>query len=95
MADWLGGTNDEVPKVWEAASRAQHRADTPPFLVIEGADDEATPVEMSRNFVEAMREAGREVEYVEIRGGHKDVPANAQIWPAVEGFMVGKMHPEE
>jgi acetyl esterase/lipase len=96
MADWLGGTIEEVPETWEAASPAHNvDADTPPFHVSHGTDDESTPVEMSRNFVEAMREAGRDVEYLELPGGHMDVPANPEIWPAIEGFLVSRMHPEE
>jgi acetyl esterase/lipase len=96
MASWLGGTIDEVPEVWEAASPAHNiDANTPPFLVIHGTDDEFTPVEMSRDFVAAMREAGRDVEYLELPGGHMDVPSHPELFPAIERFLVGTMHPEE
>ena len=96
MAGWLGGTIDEVPEVWEAASPAHNiDADTPPFLVIHGSDDEYTPVEMSRNFVAAMREAGRDVEYLELPGGHMEVPNDPEFGPAIQRFLVDRMQPEQ
>jgi acetyl esterase/lipase len=96
MAGWLGGTIDEVPEVWEAASPAPNiDADTPPFLVIHGSDDEYTPVEMSRNFADAMREAGRDVEYLELPGGHMEVPFHPEFMPAIGSFLVDRMQPEE
>jgi acetyl esterase/lipase len=96
MAAWLGGTIDEVPEVWEAASPTHNiDADTPPFLVIHGTDDEYTPVEMSRNFVAAMREAGREVEYLEPSGGHMEVPYDPEFMVTVERYLEVRMRPEE
>lgn len=96
MAGWLGGTTDEVPEAWEAASPAHNvDAETPPFLVIHGTDDEYTPVEMSRNFVEAMREAGREVEYVELAGGHMEVPYDPEFATTIDRFLLDKMRPAE
>lgn len=96
MAGWLGGTIEEVPQTWEAASPAHNiDAATPPFLVIHGSDDEYTPVEMSRNFVGAMREAGRDVDYSELPGGHMEVPFQPGFLAAVERFLVDRMHPHE
>jgi acetyl esterase/lipase len=97
MAGWLGGTIDEASEVWEAASPAHNiDADTPPFLVIHGTDDEYTPVQMSHNFVDAMREAGREVEYLELPGRHEEVYLdNPEFWPAVERFLLDRTHPGE
>ena len=97
MAGLLGGTIEEVPEAWEAASPA-HNIDTntPPLLVIHGTDDEYTPVQMSRNFVEAMREADRDVEYLELPGRHVEVYLdNPEFWPAIERFLVDRMHPAE
>ena len=96
MAGWLGGTIEEMPEAWEAASPAHNiDADTPPFLVIHGSEDEYTPVEMSRNFVAAMREAGRDVEYLELPGGHMEVPYDPEFGTAIERFLVDRMHPEQ
>jgi acetyl esterase/lipase len=95
-AGLLGGTLDEVPGAWEAASPAHNvDADTPPFLVIHGTDDETMPVEMSRNFVEAMREAGREVEYLELPGGHVEILSHPEFLPAVARYYVDRMNPAE
>ena len=85
-----------APGAWKRGSPVNYvRAEAPPFLVIHGTDDEYTPVEMSRNFVAAMREAGRDVEYLEPPGGHGEVPNDPEFLPAVERFLVDRMHPEQ
>lgn len=96
MARWLGGTIDEKPETWESASPAHNiDADTPPFLVIHGTNDEYTPVEMSRSFVAAMEEAGRDVEYQELPGGHMEVPFQPVFMSTVERFLAERMHPAD
>ena len=41
-----------------------------------------------------MREAGRDVEYLELPGGHMEVPSHPEFLPTVERFLVDRMHPE-
>jgi len=96
MAAWLGGTIDDVPEVWAAASPAHNiDAATPPFLVVHGADDEYTPVDMARSFADAMEKAGRDVEYLELPGGHMDVPFQPEFWSTVERYLVERMNPAQ
>ncbi len=47
------------------------------FLIFHGTDDRIVPVDQSRRFHQALKEAGRPVEYVEYEGeGHGLAPAN-------------------
>jgi len=65
--DLYGGTPSETPETYRDASPlAQVTADTAPFLLFHGADDENTSVEESRVFVEALYRAGVPVVYVEV-----------------------------
>ena len=64
--DLYGGTPSEAPDHYlDASPLAQVSADTVPFLIFHGADDENTSVEESRDMVDALHRAGVEVVYVE------------------------------
>ncbi|MBC7813614.1 MAG: alpha/beta hydrolase [Burkholderiales bacterium] len=64
--DLYGGTPSESPDTYRDASPlAQVSADSAPFLIFHGADDENTAVEESRDMVEALYTAGVPVVYVE------------------------------
>jgi acetyl esterase/lipase len=57
----FGGTVEEVPEVWRAASPTHNvDEDTVPFLVIHGNLDEDISIEAARNLAAALAEAGRE-----------------------------------
>jgi acetyl esterase/lipase len=61
-----GGTAYEVRENYLSASAlAQVDANTAPFLIFHGADDENISVEESRQMVDALHRAGVEVVYVE------------------------------
>ncbi len=63
----MGGTPSEVPERYNDASPlAQVSTDSAPFLIFHGADDEVVPVEESRQFVDALHQAGVAVVYVEL-----------------------------
>jgi dipeptidyl aminopeptidase/acylaminoacyl peptidase len=80
-ADWtgvfdrmFGGTVDEVPGVWQAASPTHNvDEDAVPFLIIHGNHDEEVPVEMARNLADALAEAGTAFVYAEVDAGHLDI----------------------
>jgi acetyl esterase/lipase len=46
------------------------RADSPPTFIAHGRDDDVVPVEHGREYAAALRDAGAEVEYAEVAGGH-------------------------
>jgi acetyl esterase/lipase len=64
--DFLGGTSQEKPEAYRAASPYMHidRA-TVPFLIIQGVRDPLVPVEQSRIFAQKLRENNVPVTYVE------------------------------
>jgi acetyl esterase/lipase len=62
----FGGTpNDVRANYLTASALAQVDANTAPFLIFHGADDENVSVEESRQMVDALHRAGVEVVYVE------------------------------
>ena len=52
---------------------------TPPMLVIHGTRDTLVPVREGEQFVEAMRDAGRPVDYVPVRGAEHAFDAFAAV----------------
>jgi acetyl esterase/lipase len=61
-----GGTPSGNPATYfDASPLAQVSAESAPFLIFHGADDENTAVQESRDMVDALHRAGVEVVYVE------------------------------
>jgi len=84
---FLGGTLEEIPAVWELASPLYHvSADDPPLLMIHGELDPVVPIAQSEIMLEAYRQAGLEATLIEIRGaGHGLKPLTADaISPSAE-----------
>jgi acetyl esterase/lipase len=66
VTNLMGGTPKDVPERYRDASPlAQVNANTVPFLIFHGADDEGVSIEQSRSLVDALHKAGVEVVYVE------------------------------
>lgn len=69
--EFLGGSPDEVPERYAAASPACRLPLHAPQLLVHGDADEDVPVELSRDYAAAATRAGDPVTYVELRGdGH-------------------------
>jgi len=84
---FLGGTLEEIPAVWELASPLYHvSADDPPLLMIHGELDPVVPIAQSEIMLEAYCQAGLEATLTEIRGaGHGLKPLTADaISPSAE-----------
>jgi len=76
----LGGTPARVPTRLRAASPMAALPLGVPQLLIHGLDDDTVPVALSRGYANTAREAGDEVELIELaRTGHMDFldPASA------------------
>jgi dipeptidyl aminopeptidase/acylaminoacyl peptidase len=89
VAQLLGGTPEEVPDRFAAASPAALVPIGVPVLCVHGALDATVPVSISESFAEKARLAGDEVELRVFDGedheGHLD-PANA-MWRAAAGWL--------
>ena len=84
---FLGGTLEEIPGVWELASPASHvSAGDPPLLIVHGSLDPVVPLAQSEIMLEAYRQAGLEVTLIEVSGaGHGLKPLTAEaISPSAE-----------
>ena len=77
MRDFLGGTPEEVPELFEAASPIrQVAADGPPTLLIHGGRDELVSPFQSRRLSEALAMAGAPCLHVELPWGRHGMEAN-------------------
>ena len=85
VGDLLGGAPDELPERYGLASPGERVPLGVPVLLTHGGRDEIVPPEVSRAYARAAREAGDEVDVVELEAedhfGHID-PANP-LWAAV------------
>ena len=69
----LGGSPEEYPDRYASADPMKMMPLKVPQLLLHGNADEALPVEWSRDYVNAARTAGENIEYIEIEnGGHMD-----------------------
>ena len=82
--DLLGGSPDEVPERYAAASPAELLPLGLRQLVVHGRRDDIVPPELSRTYVERARAAGDDVELVECDEGHFECldPAS-ESWAAI------------
>jgi acetyl esterase/lipase len=80
----LGGSPDDVPERYAAASPAALLPLGVRQLLVHGRRDDTVPVEMSRAYVARARDAGDEVELVETDEGHFDCLDSASAsWAAI------------
>jgi acetyl esterase/lipase len=71
LEKWFGGPPSKVPDQYALASPISHvAADSPPILLIHGADDSVVPVEQSKLFARKLHKAGRPVSLLVFEGGH-------------------------
>lgn len=76
MRTFLGGMPTDIPAVAMEAMPVTHvDGRDPPIFIAHGNADRVVPVECSRVFTEALREAGVKVEYHELAGGGHNLSA--------------------
>jgi acetyl esterase/lipase len=91
-----GGSIEEVPEVWTAAS-VVHNVDeeTVPLLVIHGNLDETVPIEDSRKLVSTLAASGVEHDFAEVETDHFDVLELDELSELIGAFLSDQLHPEE
>lgn len=69
--------------------------DHPPLFLIQGTEDSVVRPELTKDFVEKMKDAGADIKYMELEGGH-GVAYNEQLdvtEPALEEFFAKHLKP--
>jgi acetyl esterase/lipase len=87
---FLGGSPQEVPANYVAASPLDHVAATdPPMLLVHGLQDPLIPVSQSEEMAQALTSAGVRNQLILVRGGHKlDFPARySKLIPQILEFL--------
>lgn len=72
MAYWLGGSREELPEIYAAASPTSHLdRDDPPILLIHGTSDLIVPIRSARLMKAAAEQVGATCDVLELPGdGH-------------------------
>ena len=93
--EFLGGTPAEVPERYAAASPSALLPLETPMLLVHGDEDDRVPIRQSRDFAEAAREAGDEVEVAEFVGmGHFEVlDPKHESWTRTVAFLERMLGP--
>ena len=85
----LGGTPEEVPHRYDAASPARRLPVGVPLLLVHGERDEDVPAYMSREFAAAARKAGDDCELVVIddESHYEHLEPGSRCWAAVTEWL--------
>ncbi|MDP0499783.1 MAG: alpha/beta hydrolase [Verrucomicrobiota bacterium JB022] len=76
LSKFLGARSQSIPEKSREAMPITHvDAEDPPFFVAHGDADRTVPVTWSRDFVQALKDAGARVEYHELPGGGHNLSA--------------------
>jgi acetyl esterase/lipase len=71
FAALFGGTEEQVPAVWRAASPVfRVQTDDPPFLLVHGTWDRDVPLRQSQELARALKNAGVDVTLVTVDDAH-------------------------
>ena len=91
--EFLGGTPEQVPDRYAAASPSALLPLETPMLLVHGDEDDRVPITQSRAFADAAREAGDEVEVAEFAGmGHFEVlDPKHESWARTARFLAERL----
>lgn len=86
VAALLGGSPQEVPERYRAASPVELVPLGVPQRVLHGAMDDVVPIELSRRYVAAAKKAGDDSKLIEVAGaGHFElIDPRSDAWPVVK-----------
>ncbi|MGI5288918.1 alpha/beta hydrolase family protein [Nonomuraea polychroma] len=89
--DFVGGTPEQRPELYDLADPARRLPSGSPALIVHGTDDDRVPPELSRRYAQAAHEAGDPCQLLELEDvGHFEVidPRTATWSTIVQGFEV-------
>lgn len=85
---YFGGSKEDLPEVWAEASPGTWVDGTePPFLLLHGTADDMVLPAHSERWATLLREAGVEVDYVEVVEADHDTVLAPSAFRAMEGFI--------
>jgi len=89
IRDFMGGTSEQVPENWAAASAINWvREDAPPFLIIHGEADSNIAPHQSEKFAAALEEAGTDVELVLLAGvNHSTSVTDRRVFEVMASYL--------
>jgi acetyl esterase/lipase len=87
--DFMGGTPDQVPENWAAASAITWvRGDGPPFLLVHGEADTNVSLRQSEKLAAALESAGTDVELLLLPGVDQSTSVTSPgVFEAMQSFL--------
>lgn len=80
IADFLGGTPNQVPDQYEKASPVNFiTPNSPKFLIVHGTQDELVPISQAIEFKNALESKNVPTTYLTYPGGHEEVPPESLL----------------
>lgn len=94
VLDFLGGTPEDVPDHYTAASPAELLPSGVPHLLVHGTEDENVPVTMSETYHAASICAGGSASFLALPGtDHFDViDPESRVWPEIAAAILALMN---
>jgi acetyl esterase/lipase len=85
VAEFLGGSPNQVPELYREASPAEQRIPRPVQKLIHGALDDDVPYELSEGYAARKSKAGERVELITLRqtGHYEMVDPGSTVWSRV------------
>lgn len=89
VSDFMGGSPDQVPENWSAASAITWvQGDEPPFLLVHGEADTNVAHHQSQKFASVLDAAGTDVELVLLPGiNHSSSVTDERVFDAMQAFL--------
>jgi acetyl esterase/lipase len=89
VAALLGGGPEEVPERYAAADPARSVPSGVPTIIVHGTEDDRVPLEVSRSYVAAAREAGADASLIELPNTEHFavIDPRAAVWSTVLGAL--------
>jgi acetyl esterase/lipase len=93
VKDFLGGTPEQFPERYRAASPIERLPLRKPTVLIHGAEDKVVPLEIAQRYAEAAKKAGDAVELKVLPGtGHFElIDPKAAAWATVESAVLSAL----
>jgi acetyl esterase/lipase len=90
VADFLGGSPQQVPDRYRAASPIELVPLGVAQRVLHGATDDVVPIEISRGYVAAAKKSGDDAKLIEVAGaGHFElIDPRSDAWPVVKSTIL-------
>jgi acetyl esterase/lipase len=93
LKNLLGADYAQHPEIWREASPAfRVSADTAPFLIVHGTQDQSVPISQAEELFKKLQAAGKQVSFIKVNDAHTFVTPEARRQLAIETIIFFKRY---